>query len=140
MRSEQEAPPAAPAVARHAARIFPEPAPRGFARGPRPAPPRTDSVPRIVVVRSLDELIAHRQALDDLAADALETNVFYESILAEAAVRSFGAGRRLEFILVYRSDPGAPLRSARLDGFFPFERAGRARGLSVRALVAFQRA
>src|SRR5262249_2806764 len=110
MRSEQEAPPGAPVVARHAAQRLPGQAPRGFTRGPRPAPARRDSVPRIVVVRSLDELIAHRQALDDLAADALETNVFYESILAEAAVRSFGAGRRLELVLVYRSDPGAPLR------------------------------
>ena len=95
-------------------------------------------MPRIVVVRSLDELIAHRQALDDLAADALETNVFYESILAEAAVRSFGAGRQLELILVYRSDPGAPLRPPRLDGFFPFERAARYRGLPIAALVSFK--
>ncbi len=138
MRSEQEAPLGVPAAARRPARIFPEPAPRGFTRAPKPAPSRAAGAPWIVVARSLDQLIEHRPALDDLAADALETNVFYESILAEAGVRSFGAGRRLELVLVYRSDPGAPQRPPRLDGFFPFERTARYRGLPIAALVSFK--
>jgi Acetyltransferase (GNAT) domain len=138
MPAEQEAPPGAPAGERRAPRIYPEQRPREFTRSPKPAPSRADGAPRIVVARSLDQLIEHRQALDDLAADSLETNVFYESLLAEAAVRSFGAGRRLELVLVYRSDPGAPLRPPRLDGFFPFERISRYRGLPISALVSFK--
>jgi hypothetical protein len=39
---------------------------------------------------------------------------------------------------VYRSDPGAPLRPPRLDGFFPFERISRYRGLPISALVSFK--
>jgi len=138
MRSEQEAASGAAAIEPRARRKNPDGTPQVFTRPPRPTPPLIDGAPRIVVARSLDELKEHRQALDDLAADSLETNVFYESILAEAAVRSFGAGRQLELVLVYRADPGAPQRPPRLDGFFPFERTARYRGLPITALVSFK--
>ena len=115
---------------------------RVFTRAPRPAPEAPSSTPggssRIVVVRNIDELVEHRTALDHLAADSAETNVFYESILAEPAVRSLGAGRRLELVLVYRSEPGAPQRPAQLRGFFPFERTTPYRGLPVTTLASFQ--
>ena len=105
----------------------------------RERPPAAPSgAPQIVVVRSIDELVEHRAELDQLTADSAETNVFYESILAEPAVRSFGAGRRLELVLVYRSDPGAPQWPARLCGFFPFERPTSYWGLPVATLVSFQ--
>src|SRR5215471_5948858 len=104
----------------------------GASHRTRERPPAAPSgAPQIVVVRSIDELAEHRAELDHLAADSAETNVFYESILAESAVRSFGAGRRLELVLVYRPDPGAPQRPARLCGFFPFERP-------VATLVSFR--
>ncbi len=108
-----------------------------FTRSPTP-PAAMDASPRIVVARGFEALSRHRQALDDLAADALETNVFYESILAEPAARNLGSGRPLEFVFAYRSDPGAPQRPPQLVGFFPFERIARYRGLPISALVSFQ--
>src|SRR5215831_15805332 len=93
--------------------------------------------PKIVIVRDLDELREHRRDLEDLAAEALESNIFYEPILLEPALRYFGAGRQLELVLVYRSD-GGPHPRPRLAGFFPFERVGRYRGLPVTALVSFK--
>ena len=92
----------------------------------------------IVVARGLAELAEHRAALEDLAAGVLESNVFYEAMLAEPAVRSFGPGRQLELVLVYRSDPGSPPRSSRLCGFFPFERTARYRALPVTVLRSFK--
>jgi len=136
MRSEERAAPGATAIRRPAG-THPDKAPQVFTRSPRPVPAPIGGAPRIVVARSLDELTEHRQALDDLAADSLETNVFYESILAESAVRSFGTGRQLELVLVYRADPRAPQR-LRLDGFFPFERTARYRRLPIAALVSFK--
>src|SRR5258705_658681 len=138
MRSEQEAAPGAAAIEPRARRKNPDGTPQVSTRPPRPTPPLMDGAPRIVVARSLNELTEHRQAPDDLAADSLETNVFYESILAEAAVRSFGAGRELELVLVYLSDPGAPQRPSRLVGFFPFGRRAWYRGLPLPALVSFK--
>src|SRR5258705_480942 len=99
MRSEQEAAPGAAAIEPRARRKNPDGTPQVSTRPPRPTPPLMDGAPRIVVARSLNELTEHRQALDDLAADSLETNVFYESILAEAAVRSFGAGRQHQLLV-----------------------------------------
>ena len=137
MRSEERAAPGATAIRRPAG-THPDEARQVFTRSPRPVPAPLGGAPRIAVVRTLGELTEHRQALDDLAADSLETNVFYESILAEAAVRSFGSGRELELVLVYRSDPGAPQRPPRLTGFFPFERTARYRGLPLTTLVSFK--
>ncbi|MGH7347937.1 MAG: hypothetical protein ACREK4_23740, partial [Candidatus Rokuibacteriota bacterium] len=87
MRFEHGAIREAPIIAKRA-RAHPDESPQVFTRGMGAAPPRVGGRPRIVVARSLDELKEHRLALDDLAADSLERNVFYESILAEPAVRS----------------------------------------------------
>ena len=114
----------------------PDEMPQVFTPSARPAP--IDASPQIVIARGFEELTRHRLALDDLAADTLERNVFYESILAEPAVRGFGAGRRLEFVFVYRSDPGAPRRPPQLVGFFPFERLARYRGFPVSVLASFK--
>ena len=108
-----------------------------FTRSPGPAV-GADTTPHIVVARTLDELQRHRAALDDLGADVLESNIFYESILAEPAAQSLGAGRKLELVFVYRADPGAPHRPAQLVGFFPFERLSRYRGMPISALVSFK--
>src|SRR5207249_12255435 len=64
----------------------PDEMPQVFTPSARPAP--IDASPQIVIARGFEELTRHRLALDDLAADTLERNVFYESILAEPAVRS----------------------------------------------------
>ena len=137
MPSEQGAVRDAPVIER-LGRVHPDEAPQGFTRSRPSAAPPAGGPPRIVVARGLNELREHRLALEELAADSLERNVFYESILAEPAVRTFGAGRRLELVFVYRDDPGAPQRPPRLVGFFPFERMARYRGLPITALVSFK--
>jgi CelD/BcsL family acetyltransferase involved in cellulose biosynthesis len=137
MQAEGSAAPGSTAV-RPTGSFHPDKSSQVFTRLPRAAPPTVDPTPRIVIVRSAEELALHRAALDDLAANALEPNVFYEPILADAAVRSLGAGRRLELVLVYRVDPGAPGRPPELLAFFPFERVPRYRGVPVTALVSFQ--
>jgi CelD/BcsL family acetyltransferase involved in cellulose biosynthesis len=88
------------------------------------------------VVRSLSALQEHLPALEDLAAAALEPNVFYEPLMVEPAVKSFGDGKALEIVCVYRPDPGMPGRR-RLTGFFPFERTSRYRGLPMSARRSF---
>ena len=137
MRSEQGGTSQAAAV-RPLARENPDETSRVFTLPPQKPPPQIGSAVTVTLVRSLDELRDHRLELEDLAGDSLERNVFYEPILAEPAVRSFGAGKQLEFVLVYRSEPGAPGRAAQLCGFFPFERITRYRGLPVTALTSFK--
>ena len=97
-----------------------------------------DAAPRVTVVHSLDELREHWPAVDDLAADALEPNVFYESFLAEPALRCLGRGKQLEIACVYGSNPDAPQLAPKLFGFFPFERVAWYRGWPVPALISFQ--
>src|SRR5437899_10808553 len=75
--------------------------PQVFTRSARPPASSTDASPQIVVARGFEELTRHRLALDDLATDTLERNVFYESILAEPAARSLGTGRQLEFVFAF---------------------------------------
>jgi CelD/BcsL family acetyltransferase involved in cellulose biosynthesis len=132
MRSEQDTTVQATAVGRR----IPDDASQVFTRPERTPPVPIAGATRIVVARSLDELTEHRAALEDLSADALEPNVFYEPLMLEPAVRYFGAGRRLELVLVYRTD--GPRRREQLCGFFPFERATRYGGLPVTALTSFK--
>jgi CelD/BcsL family acetyltransferase involved in cellulose biosynthesis len=137
MQAEGSAAPGATAV-RSTGFPHPDASSQVFTRSPRTSTLTVDPSPRIVIVRGAEELARHRAALDDLAADALEANVFYEPILAEPAVRSLGAGRQLELVLVYREDPGASRRPPQLLAFFPFERVSRYRGVPIAALVSFQ--
>jgi CelD/BcsL family acetyltransferase involved in cellulose biosynthesis len=136
MRSEQGTAVQATAVGQLGHRLVGN-ASQVFTRSRRTSPLPVADAPTVVIVRDLDELKEHRLALENLAAEALESNIFYEPILLEPAVRHFGVGRQLELVLVYRSDGGARSRP-RLTGFFPFERVGRYGGLPVSALVSFK--
>src|SRR2546425_11812152 len=84
----------------------PDEMPQVFTPSARPA--ALDASRQIVIARGFEELTRHRLALDDLAADTLERNVFYESILAEPAGRGFGAGRRVRVGFGFPSGPGGP--------------------------------
>jgi hypothetical protein len=137
MRSEQGVTSQAAAV-RPRARENPEETSQVFTRSPQKPSAPIGGALSVILVRSLGELSDHRLELEDLAGDSLERNVFYEPILAEPAVRSFGAGKQLEFVLVYRSEPGAPGQASQLCGFFPFERDTHYRGLPVTALTSFK--
>jgi hypothetical protein len=81
----------------------------------------------VLSVRLLDtpcELARYRAAWDELAAEALEPNVFYEPWMLLPALEAFGGGvgQPLLFALVLAGDPLAPPERARLCGFCPLQR------------------
>ncbi len=86
-----------------------------------PATPAVPAEPLSVrVLAGVAELEALLPAWEDLAAAALEPNIFYEPWLFLPALRAFGS-RDLLLIVVESGD--------RLCGFFPFERRRLVRGL-----------
>jgi CelD/BcsL family acetyltransferase involved in cellulose biosynthesis len=95
--------------------------------------PQLASVPSfsLVIVRSAEELAEHGQALDDLAANTLEPNVFYEPWMLLPALRAFACHQPLELALIYRNGPG---KSQVLCGFLPLERQLRWKGLPISVL------
>jgi len=84
----------------------------------------------VVVIDDLTALEKYLHAWEDLAANAIEPNAFYEPWMMMPAIRAFGAGRNLQFALVLANEParhdGAPF----LCGIFPLERQNHYRGLS----------
>lgn len=81
---------------------------------------------RLVVLDQPAALAGHMAAWNDLAAAALEPNVFYEPWLMLPAIDAFGGGARLRYVLVYRDERGGlPV----LCGLFPLERVARYRGV-----------
>jgi hypothetical protein len=82
-------------------------------------------------VSGAHRLAEHVAAWDDLARHALEPNIFYESWMLLPALRAFGAGVDLLFVLVYGSRPDRPGVPV-LNGFFPLERANQYKGLPLK--------
>ncbi|HKQ93638.1 MAG TPA: GNAT family N-acetyltransferase [Blastocatellia bacterium] len=84
----------------------------------------------VVVIDDFSVLEKYVPAWEDLAANAIEPNAFYEPWMLMRAIRSFGAGLRLQFALVLANESarndGAPL----LCGFFPLEQQNHYQGLS----------
>ena len=84
----------------------------------------------VVAVDDTAALEPHLAAWDQLAAAAVEPNVFHEAWMLLPALRSFAGGRML-FLLVYAADPGWPQGPPLLAGFFPLERARHYKGVPV---------
>jgi hypothetical protein len=84
----------------------------------------------VVVINDLTALEKYVPEWEDLAANAIEPNAFYEPWMMMPAIRAFGEGRRLRFALVLAQEParhdGAPL----LCGIFPLEQQEHYQGLS----------
>ena len=83
----------------------------------------------VVVIDDFTVLEKYVPAWEDLAANAIEPNAFYEPWMMMPAIRAFGAGRRLQFALVLDNESarhdGAPL----LCGIFPLEQQSHYQGL-----------
>jgi CelD/BcsL family acetyltransferase involved in cellulose biosynthesis len=94
----------------------------------------------VVVLDQPADLIAHSGAWNDLARHALEPNVFCEPWALLPALRAFGPGHELLFVLVYAADRGPASASPLLCGFFPLERRHGYRGLPLRYLTLWQHA
>jgi CelD/BcsL family acetyltransferase involved in cellulose biosynthesis len=87
----------------------------------------------VIEVRDVAELAAFEDAWQELAAEALEPNVFHEPWMLLPALRSYGAGQDLRFVLVFvPGDP--PTGPAVLAGFFPLELKRAYRGIPVSTL------
>ena len=84
----------------------------------------------VVIVDDLTALEKHIAAWEDLAAAAIEPNVFYEPWMLMPALRAYGGAGRLLFALVQAPDPARPLGPPLLCGFFPLEIKGHFDGIS----------
>lgn len=105
------------------------PAPLRAPPPPLPGPGAPSRAARVVAVGP-EGLLAFLPDLEQLAASALEPNVFHEPTLLVPALRAFGAraGNPARIVLVFTADPN-PQKPARLAGAFPVERVRRYRGL-----------
>jgi hypothetical protein len=81
---------------------------------------------RITLLDHPATLAGHMAAWNDLAAAALEPNVFYEPWLMLPAIDAFGRSEQLRYVLVYADQADAP---PLLCGLFPLERVARYNGL-----------
>ena len=90
---------------------------------------------RITVLDHPATLAGHMAAWNDLAAAALEPNVFYEPWMMLPAIDSFGRGEKLRYVLVYADQAeGPPL----LCGLFPLERVASYKGMPFRHVKLWQ--
>lgn len=85
----------------------------------------------LTIVHSAAELAAHVPAWEDLAANTVEPNVFYEPWMLLPALAAFGREARLSFVLVYTTGPSNEGSKPVLCGFFPLQSHARFRGLPV---------
>ena len=89
----------------------------------------------ITIARNQRQLQPHIAAWEELAAHAVEPNVFYEPWHLLPASRTF-RGSQFRFVLVFQPQKGgkAPL----LCGFFPLQRKRRYKGLPFRTLALWK--
>jgi CelD/BcsL family acetyltransferase involved in cellulose biosynthesis len=93
---------------------------------------------RVVVVEHPEELEPHLAAWEELAADALEINVFYEPWMLMPALRLWSGEDNLVFVLIFTADGDAPSQGERLAGFFPLHFETNYREFPVSTLQLWQ--
>src|SRR4051794_13145438 len=86
---------------------------------------------RCVLVRNINDLIAHLDDWESLAANASEPNVFYEPWMLLPALEHYGHASNLQFLLIFGNDANNPLAGPLLCGFFPLERRLGFKGLPI---------
>lgn len=87
----------------------------------------------VVIARTAEDLGPHVPAWEQLAAAAMEPNVFYEPWMLLPALRCFGSAD-MQVAMVYASDPSTPTRAPVLCGLFPFQRDTRYAGVPIACL------
>src|ERR1044072_9433301 len=85
-------------------------------------------------IKDFSSLEQHIPAWEELAAAALEPNPFYESWMLIPALRTLGAGKDLQLVLIFAPDKARPTAPPVLCGVFPLERKPRYKGLPVSTL------
>lgn len=98
---------------------------------------RSDKEFRVETIRDVGALKRHLIAWDDLAADAIERNPFYESWMLLPAAKTFAAKCQICFYLVWQRSP-RPNQPETLVGLFPLEECPGSAGLPIRRLRVWQ--
>jgi len=88
----------------------------------------------VVATRDFAALDQYIPAWEDLAASALEPNPFYEWWMLIPALRTLGADKNLQLVLVFAPNEARQKAPPILCGVFPLERKPRYKGLPVSAL------
>ena len=101
----------------------------------QPRQDANDSKPRetrmsVVVIKDLITLENYAPMWEELAAAAIEPNVFYEPWMLMPALQAYGNGLRLQFALVFSTEVAGPANTPRLCGIFPLELRSHYQGLS----------
>lgn len=107
-------------------------------RSPEPGPITPRRRTSVVVVRNAQTLSGFVPAWEELAAAAIEPNVFYEHWMLLPALEAFGAGRDISVVLVLLHDLHGADAPPKLAGLFPLERVRNFRNLKLSALSLWQ--
>jgi CelD/BcsL family acetyltransferase involved in cellulose biosynthesis len=108
---------------------------------PEAARAATDNVPamtgklKVEVICEVAGLAEYFTALEELAAAAMEPNVFYEPWMLIPALQAFGDGEEFLFVLITAPDAKRKAAAPALHGFFPLVRRRRYKGLPVHCLT-----
>ncbi len=92
----------------------------------------------MIVVRDLPTLSSFVPAWEELAASALEPNVFYEHWMLLPALKAYGAGKDISVALVLIRDQRNPAAPEKLAGLFPLQMISRFKNLNVSAVSLWQ--
>jgi hypothetical protein len=115
--------------------IPPSSKPAGAKRKPAPSRFTLDGRKMsVVVLTEPSELEDHLPALEELAADAIEPNIFYEPWILRPSLKAFGRGQQFLFALVFAPTLDRPYAPQTLCGFFPLVRERGYKGLPVSVL------
>lgn len=122
-----------------AVREAPVAAPEELPGIPRTACAGSKSKPdmRVKVIADWRELEGYLPDWADLAENALEPNVFYESWMLLPALSAWGTRRDTLFVLIFANPGPGEYSHSTLCGLFPLERKSRYRGLPVKTLTSF---
>lgn len=85
----------------------------------------------VLVVRSREELLDYREELTQLAANALEKNIFHEPWMLFPALESFSVKRSMFLVLIFATVRRNGVSDQLLCGFFPLERRWFYHGLPI---------
>jgi len=92
----------------------------------------------VVVLTDISALEDYLPALEELAADALEPNLFYEPWILQPSLKAFGQDQHFFFALVFAPSVANPNAPQILCGFFPMVRERRYKGLPISVLRLWQ--
>ena len=118
--------------------VLPSAAGRWAADASPATPEARPEIISVVAVEEKDELVEWIPEWEELAAAAIEPNVFYEPWQILPAVEAFGKQARLIHLLVFSAGPATPAARPTLIAYFPLERLRRFRGIPVQGLTLWK--